>query len=64
MSASHKIKNTMQAVVGRAKEAAGTVGRSTRVAQRGRRDQVTADLKNAAEHLRDASSKLRDMAKR
>jgi len=64
MSASHKIKNTAQGVVGKAMEAAGTVGRSTRVAQRGRRDQVKADLKNAAEHLKDASSKLRDMTKR
>ena len=64
MGASHKMKNTAQGVVGKAKEAAGTVGRSTRVAQRGRRDQVKADLKNAADYLKDASSKFRDMAKR
>jgi uncharacterized protein YjbJ (UPF0337 family) len=63
MSASDKIKNTAQGAIGMAKEAAGTVGRSTRMAQRGRRDQMKADLKNAAEHLRDASSKLREMAK-
>lgn len=64
MGASHKMKYTAQGVVGKAKEAAGTVGRSTRVAQHGRRDQVKADLRNAAEYLKDASSKLRDMAKR
>jgi uncharacterized protein YjbJ (UPF0337 family) len=64
MSATDKMKNTAQGAVGKAKEAAGTVGRSTRVAQRGRRDQVKADLKNAAEYLKDASSKLRGMAKR
>jgi len=64
MSAGNKIKNTAQGVMGVAREAAGTVGRSTRVAQRGRRDQVKADLKNAAEYLKDASSKLRDMSKR
>ena len=64
MSATGKIKNTAQGALDKAKEAAGTVGRSTRVAQRGRRDQVKADLKNATEYVKDASSKLRDMAKR
>ena len=64
MSATGKIKNTAQGALGKAKEADGTVGRSSRVAQRGRRDQVKADLKNATEYVKDASSKLRDMAKR
>ena len=64
MTATDKIRNTAQGAVGKAKEAVGTVGRSPRMAQRGRRDQMKADLKNASEYLKDASSKLRDMAKR
>lgn len=54
MSATDKIKNTIDDVSGKAKE---TIGRATgdkSTENEGRKDQSKADLKNAGENVKDA----------
>lgn len=54
MSAVDKAKNTAQDLAGRAKEAAGSVAGSPSLRESGRRDQAEADVKMAAEDVKDA----------
>lgn len=63
MSRTDKIKNTAQGAKGKLKESAGRLGRSGRTVQRGRNDQLKADVKNAGEHAKQAGAKLKDAAK-
>ena len=53
-----KIKNTAQDLGGKAKEAAGKVTDNERLEAEGKKDQVEADVKNAAD---DAGDAMRDV---
>ena len=54
MSATDKIKNAVDDVAGKAKEAVGGVTGDKSTENEGRRDQAKADLKNAGENVKDA----------
>lgn len=54
MSAVDKARNAAQDLTGRAKEKAGNVVGSPSLQERGRRDQAEADVKMAAEDVKDA----------
>jgi len=54
MSAVDKIKNAMDDVEGKAKEALGKLSDHKDVEREGQRDQAKADLKNAGEKVKDA----------
>ena len=54
MSATDKIKNTMDDVEGKAKEALGSAAGDRSTENEGKRDQAKADLKDAGEKVKDA----------
>ncbi len=54
MSATDKIKNTAEGIVGKAKEAVGKGTDDRRLENEGRADQTSADVKQAGEHVKDA----------
>lgn len=54
MSATDKIKNNIDDVSGKAKEAMGRVTGDRSKENEGRADQSKADLKNAGENVKDA----------
>ena len=54
MSATDKIKNAIEDVEGKAKEAMGKVTGAKDTEAEGRKDQSKADLKNAGEKVKDA----------
>ncbi len=54
MSATDKIKNAIEDVEGKAKEAIGKVTGDKDTEAEGRKDQSKADLKNAGEKVKDA----------
>jgi uncharacterized protein YjbJ (UPF0337 family) len=54
MSATDKIKNAMEDVEGKAKEAAGRVTGDHSTEAEGRTDQAKSDLKDAGEKVKDA----------
>lgn len=55
MSALGKVKHVVEDVEGKAKEAFGKVTGHKDTEVEGRTDQVKADLKQAAEHVKDAA---------
>lgn len=54
MSATDKANNKIQEAGGKAKEAVGKVTGDKSTENEGRRDQASADLKNAGENVKDA----------
>ena len=54
MSATDKIKNGVEDVEGKAKEAVGRATGDRSTENEGRSDQAKADLKNAGENVKDA----------
>jgi uncharacterized protein YjbJ (UPF0337 family) len=54
MSATDKMKNAIEDVEGKAKEALGKVTGDRSTENEGRGDQVKSDLKNAGENVKDA----------
>ena len=54
MSGTDKVKNAMQDVEGKAKEAMGKVTGNERQENEGRADQTKSDVKNAGENVKDA----------
>ena len=54
MSVTNKIRNKLQRVGGRAKETVGRATRNRRLESRGVRDQVTLDVKDVGESVKDA----------
>ena len=54
MSATDKMKNAIQDVEGKAKEAVGRATGDRSTENEGRGDQAKADLKNAGENVKDA----------
>jgi len=54
MSATDKIKNNIEDVEGKAKEALGRATGDRSTEDEGRGDQAKADLKNAGENVKDA----------
>ncbi|SDJ01902.1 CsbD-like [Frankineae bacterium MT45] len=54
MSATDKVKNAVEDVEGKAKEAFGKVTGNHRTENEGKGDQAKADLKNAGENVKDA----------
>jgi uncharacterized protein YjbJ (UPF0337 family) len=54
MSATDKAKNAIQDASGKAKEAVGKVAGDRDTEAEGKRDQASADLKNAGEKAKDA----------
>jgi uncharacterized protein YjbJ (UPF0337 family) len=54
MSATDKLKNAVQDVEGKAKEAVGRATGDRSTENEGRGDQAKADLKNAGENVKDA----------
>lgn len=54
MSAIDKIKNAVEDVEGKAKEALGKVTGDKGTENEGRKDQATSDLKDAGEKVKDA----------
>lgn len=54
MSATDKVKNTMDDVAGKGKEALGRVTGDRSTESEGKRDQAKSDLKNAGENVKDA----------
>jgi uncharacterized protein YjbJ (UPF0337 family) len=60
MSTRDKAKNAGRNATGKAKEVAGRISGNRRTEQRGRRDQVKADLKDAGEQLKDTGGKIKD----
>ncbi len=54
MSATDKIKNAVDDVAGKAKEAWGDATDDDRTKNEGKGDQVKSDLKNAGEKVKDA----------
>ena len=54
MSATDKIKNTVEDVAGKAKEALGKASGDKSTENEGKTDQSKADLKNAGENVKDA----------
>jgi uncharacterized protein YjbJ (UPF0337 family) len=54
MSTANKIRNKLQRVGGRAKETVGRATGNRRLQSRGVRDQVTSDVKDVGETVKDA----------
>lgn len=54
MSATDKIKNTVDDVAGKAKEGLGKATGDRSTENEGRKDQAKSDLKNAGENVKDA----------
>ena len=54
MSATDKVKNAMDDVEGKAKEALGNVTGDRSTENEGKRDQAKSDLKDAGEKVKDA----------
>lgn len=54
MSATDKIKNTIEDIEGKAKEALGTVTGDDSTKAEGKTDQAKSDLKDAGEKVKDA----------
>ncbi len=54
MSATDKIKNAVEDVAGKAKEAVGKASGDKSTENEGRRDQAKSDLKDAGEKVKDA----------
>ncbi|HEV7207008.1 MAG TPA: CsbD family protein [Jatrophihabitans sp.] len=54
MSATDKIKNAIEDVEGKAKEALGKVTGDRSTENEGKKDQAKSDLKNAGENVKDA----------
>jgi len=54
MSATDKAKNSIEDMAGKAKEAVGKVTGDHSTEAEGRKDQASADLKNAGEKVKDA----------
>lgn len=54
VSGTDKVKNAMQDVEGKAKEAMGKVTGNERQKNEGRADQTKSDVKNAGENVKDA----------
>lgn len=54
MGASDKARNKLDQVTGRAQEAFGRATGDRRMESRGRRQQITANLKDAGEKVKDA----------
>lgn len=54
MSATDKANNKIQEAGGKAKEAVGKVTGDKSTENEGRKDQASADLKNAGENVKDA----------
>jgi uncharacterized protein YjbJ (UPF0337 family) len=54
MGATDKIKNTVEDVKGKAKEAAGSASGDKGMEREGKVDQVKSDLKDAGEKVKDA----------
>jgi uncharacterized protein YjbJ (UPF0337 family) len=54
MGTTDKLKNKMEDVQGKAKEALGRAKGDKDTESEGRADQATADLKDAGEHVKDA----------
>jgi uncharacterized protein YjbJ (UPF0337 family) len=54
MSATDKIKNSIDDVSGKAKEATGRATGDKSTENEGRKDQAKSDLKNAGENVKDA----------
>ena len=54
MSATDKIKNSIEDVAGKAKEAVGNATNDNETKNEGKVDQAKADLKNAGEKVKDA----------
>jgi uncharacterized protein YjbJ (UPF0337 family) len=54
VSGTDKVKNAMQDVEGKAKEAMGKVTGNERQKNEGRADQTESDVKNAGENVKDA----------
>lgn len=55
-----KAKNAAQKKKGEAKEEAGRRADDPYLAQEGRKDQISGDLKNAGQHAKDAGRHLKD----
>ena len=54
MSATDKIKNAIEDVEGKAKEALGSVTGDKSTENEGKKDQAKSDLKDAGENVKDA----------
>ena len=54
MSATDKIKNKIEDVAGKGKEALGNATGDEKTANEGRKDQSKSDLKDAGENVKDA----------
>jgi uncharacterized protein YjbJ (UPF0337 family) len=54
MSAADKIKNAAEDLAGKAKEAVGNLTNNDELAAEGKADQSKADVKKAAENVKDA----------
>lgn len=54
MSATDKLKNTVDDVAGKAKEGLGKATGDRSTENEGRKDQAKSDLKNAGENVKDA----------
>ncbi|MEO9139917.1 MAG: CsbD family protein [Jatrophihabitans sp.] len=54
MSATDKIKNAVEDVTGKGKEALGSVTGDKSTENEGKKDQAKSDLKNAGENVKDA----------
>lgn len=54
MSGTDKVKNTLEELGGKAKEAVGKVTGDTSTENEGKRDQAKANLKDAGENIKDA----------
>jgi uncharacterized protein YjbJ (UPF0337 family) len=54
MSATDKVKNTVDDVAGKAKEGLGKATGDRSTENEGRKDQAKSDLKNAGENVKDA----------
>jgi uncharacterized protein YjbJ (UPF0337 family) len=63
MSALDKAKNTIDDVVGKAKEGFGKLTGDTATENEGRTDQAKADFKDAGEKLKDAGGSVKDAFK-
>ncbi len=55
-----KAKNAAEKYTGQAKEAAGKHTDDPELQAEGRKDQISGDLKNAAEHVKDAAENVKD----
>jgi uncharacterized protein YjbJ (UPF0337 family) len=56
----NRAKNAANKATGQAKEAVGKQTDDPYLEGEGRKDQVTSDLKNAGEHVKDAAEKVKE----